>query len=342
MAMTVLGPVPADRLGVTLIHEHLHMDSRHLVAEHGYEQSEHGAFDSIVATEARWNPGVHPANYDLTDSDVVIEELAGFRSRGGQTIVDATPVDLGRSAQDLVKIAQATGLNVVMGCGYYLEASHRKLISDHTVEHIAAGIVNECTRGVGGTGVRPGLIGEIGTNNPMTASEERVLRAAGLAAIATGRVVSVHVHPWGREGIKIINVLAETGVAPDRVILNHMNTAAFDRPYQEELLQRGVYLAYDLFGFDHSLLGAGRYPPSDYAVASTVADLYGSGMGSQLLISQDIGVRTRLSRYGGWGYHHLLDHVVPLLRSFGLHSSDIGRLLVDNPARALSIPGTLS
>jgi phosphotriesterase-related protein len=137
----------------------------------------------------------------------------------------------------------------------------------------------------------------------------------------------------------VLDVLLESDLPPDRITLGHLSTAWDDEGYLRGLADRGVSLAFDLFGFDHSLIGVGRWPPSDLAVAGTVADLVRAGYGSQLLISGDIGVRTRLVAYGSWGYAHIPRHVVPLLLELGCSGADIEQLMIVNPARLLTVEG---
>jgi phosphotriesterase-related protein len=294
--------------------------------------------DSRTAAEARWNPGGFPDNYRLTDVAEVATELKRFVAMGGQTVVDTTSIGLGRNPSALVKIAEETGLAVVMGGGYYLAGTHPPGLADESEDAIAGQLVDEFQNGVNGSGIRPGIIGELGTSDPVHPAEEKVLRAAVRAHLSTGLALSIHLHPWGKEGLKVLGILAEEGMDPEKVILNHLTTAVDDDDYQRALLERGVYLAYDLFGFDHSLLGLGRYAPSDAVVAAKVVELANHGHVDRLLISQDVGVKTRLLTYGGWGYAHLLTHVVPLLKSLGLGDLSIERLLVENPQRVLALP----
>jgi hypothetical protein len=116
-------------------------------------------------------------------------------------------------------------------------------------------------------------------------------------------------------------------------------TTAIDRPDDlTRLTDRGAILGFDLFGFDHSLLGPGRYPPSDHEAARFVARLVQAGHRDRLILSQDVGVVSRLRRFGSWGYAHLLEHVVPILRGFGLTEDDLDAILVRTPARLLSVP----
>ena len=167
-----------------------------------------------------------------------------------------------------------------------------------------------------------------------------MVRAAAWAHLETGLPVSIHVHPWGYEGIKVLDVLVSEGADPERVVLGHMNTAVTNEAYQIELLERGANLAYDLMGFDHSLIGLGKYPPSDFDVVAGMVALAERGYLEQLFVSQDMGgVKTRLLAYGGWGYAHILDHVIPLFRNAGWGDTEVETLMVANPARVLGVPG---
>jgi len=164
-----------------------------------------------------------------------------------------------------------------------------------------------------------------------------VLAAVALAAVETGLAVSVHVHPWGHEAARALDVLVAAGAEPPRVVLGHLSTA-IDRPdLLRSLAERGAVLGFDLFGFDHSLLGPGRWPPSDHDVVGAIVDLVAAGHGQRIVVGQDVGVRTRYRRWGGWGYAHLLEHVVPLMRARGLTDDDVERLLVTTPARLLTV-----
>jgi phosphotriesterase-related protein len=336
--MTVIGPVDPDVLGITLLHEHLWMDAGPLQAVHGYAAGLHGSWDAATAAEARWNPGVHPDNYRLTDVNLVVDELAPFAAAGGRTIVELTPPSLGRDPRRVREIAERAGVHVVQGTGQYLEAVHEPWIADATEAEIAARLVRDATEGIDDTGIRAGIYGEIGTSNPVGPGELRVLRAVAAASCETGLAVSVHLHPWGYEGSTVLDELVGAGADRERVVLGHVTTA-IDRPDDLfRLIDRGTILGFDLFGFDHSLIGPGRWPPSDHDAARMVARLVEAGHRDRLILSQDVGVMSRLRRWGSWGYAHLLEHVVPMLRGLGLTEDDLDAILVRTPARLLSIP----
>lgn len=334
---TVRGPIDPAGLGVTMAHEHLWMDSTPLLAVHAYQVAPATTWDSAAAAEARWNPGAHPDNYRLTDMEAAVEELSPFVLAGGRTIVELTPPALGRDARRLAEISERAAVHVVMGSGHYLGAVHEPWIASASSTEIADRLLAEVRDGVDGTEIRPGIFGEIGTSDPLRSEEARVLRGVAAAASASDLAISVHLHPWGHEGPVVLETLMAGGAAPERVILGHLNTA-IDRPDElRALADRGATLGFDLFGFDHSLLGVGRWPPSDRDVATTVVGLVRAGYADRIVLGQDIGVRTRLRRWGGWGYAHLLTHVVPILRDLGLGDAEMEAMLVDNPARLLAV-----
>lgn len=316
------------------------MDCSQLAAAHGYiPNPDPGPFDFAAATECRWNPGAHPDNYRFTQHDPVLADLIDFQNLGGGAIVDATPLDLGRNPEALAELSRSSGLHVIMGTGYYLEATHRAFIAAGDEERATYdAIVAEHDNGAPGTGgIRPGMIGEIGTSDPPTEGELRVVRGAARASLDTGLPLSIHLHPWGDNADQVLDVVADTGLAIHTVLLNHMSTAVGEDERLRQLLATGVQLSFDLFGFDHSLLGPGRWPPSDDEGVASIAMLAAEGFGEQIMMSQDVGVRTRLREYGGWGYGHMLRHLVPLLGAHGVTSDGIHQILVTNPAKFLTL-----
>ena len=327
-------------LGVTHIHEHLHIDFRPFLGLHPYEVVSEDPLTIHRAAEARWNPGGFPDNYHQTNVNQVVDELAPFYEAGGRTIVEVTPSHMSRDPLILREISERTGVQVIMGGGYYLSGSHPPGTADRSTEDIAEELVRDWRDGVGQTGIRPGIIGEIGTGNPVQPEELRMVRATAWAHLETGLPISIHLHPWGFEGLKVLDMLVSEGVDPERVVLGHMNTAIDNEAYQLELLERRANLAYDLMGFDHSLIGLGKYPPSDFDVVAGLAALAERGHLEQLFVSQDMGgVKTRLLAYGGWGYAHVLEHVIPLFRDAGWGEAEVETLMVANPARVLGVPG---
>ncbi len=305
---TILGPISPQQLGICMIHEHLIIDA--------------------------WDMWPVP-NYSLIvdDVDLVIEEVQAYRAAGGATIVDVTNIGLGRDPLALREISRATGVQIVMGCGWYRERVYPTYIQEKNADELAAMLVAEITEGVDGTGVRPGIIGEIGTERTfITPAQERVFRAVARAHLQTGAPISTHTTHWGELALEQLALLVEEGVDPRHVIIGHLG----DRRNISMLLpiaERGEFLGIDNIGY-HDYQREERR-------AQNVIDLIEAGFRSQVLLSMDIAALNDLHSYGGKGFDYLLLTFIPLLRKLGATDEDVQVLLVDNPQRALgfSTPG---
>ena len=163
---TVLGAIERDAIGVTLPHEHLLIDFKVMFAEPAAASDKGRAWEPVSLANLGWVRQNFNANLDnlrLLDEQVAQDEILLFKRAGGRTVIDPTPTTIGRDPLALARIARATGLNVVMGAGYYVGASHPPDMDRRTVDELAREMIADVTSGVGDTGIRAGLIGEIGT-----------------------------------------------------------------------------------------------------------------------------------------------------------------------------------
>jgi phosphotriesterase-related protein len=332
MVQTVLGPIPADELGVTLMHEHLLVDASPWFREPEEASKRaiaHGPVDIEILGALRNDPFLCLDNCRLFDEALATEEVSRFRHAGGHTVVDPTCRGIGRDPQALQRISRATGLHVVMGAGYYLEPSHPEYVREMSIEAIAEEAEQDVGEGV--DGVRAGIIGEIGISKDFTAEEEKVLRGAARAQARTGVPLEVHLPGWERHGPRVLDTVAEEGGDLDRTVLCHMNPSGEDFDYQAALAGRGAWLEYDMIGMDFFYADQEAQSPSDEENARAIRRLRDAGLLGSVLISQDVFVKIQLVRYGGTGYAHILEHFVPRLRRHGLAEEEIERLLLVNP-----------
>jgi phosphotriesterase-related protein len=269
---------------------------------------------------------------------VAWDEILLFKGAGGRTVVDPTPRTLARDPLGLARIARATGLNVVMGAGYYVAASHPPDMDRRSVDVLAREMIADVTTGVGDTGVPSGLIGEIGCTYPWIENEKKVLRAALAAQRETGAPLMIHPGRHAGMPMEIVEFVGKHGGDLRRTIMCHICRTIADVHAVIDLAQTGIWLEYDLFGMENSY-----YPynpsfdmPNDGVRMAHVLALIEAGHGGQVLMSHDIAYKTALVRYGGYGYHHLLVNVVPRLRLKGLDEAGLRRLLIENPARAFA------
>src|SRR5262249_43230364 len=146
-----------------------------------------------------------------------------FTKRGGKTICDVTLQEIGRNPEGLARIAKRAGINVVMGCGFYREFNYPKIVNELTSRELAEYLVREIEVGVGDSGIRAGIIGEIGTGRGFVRpAEERVFRAAALAQARTGVAITTHTTRWGSLALEQIAMLREFGADLSHVIIGHL------------------------------------------------------------------------------------------------------------------------
>lgn len=301
---TVLGPIDPASLGPTLMHEHTFFD-----VELGP-----GGYDAIV-----------------DDEGMLVDELRSFGAAGGSGLVDVTPPALGRNPAGLARLAAATGLNIVMGGGWYRGEYHTDDVRTKSANELADAIVREFRAGVGDTGVKPGIFGELGTGRgAIRATEERAFRAAARAQREVGFSISTHTTHYGELAFEQIRLLGEEGVPVDRIVVGHVG----ERRGAADVLaiaETGVYVQIDHVG---RRLETGMI--SDEQRARNVFEVVRAGGVRQITLSMDICANSQMHAHGGHGYDHLLRTFVPLLREAGVRDADIQVMLVENPQRILA------
>ncbi len=271
----------------------------------------------------------------MLDIDLAIEEIQYFKRAGGRTVVDCTTIGLSRNVVALRRISEATGLNIVAGTGFYVGGSHPGYVGQKGVEDLASLMVGEIERGVDDSGIGCGIIGEIGTDWPIAPNEEKVVRAAAHAQQKTGAPINIHPFPFGKHSHKLLDILKEEGADLEKVVLSHIDEAGFDPDYAASLAQRGCYVEFDTFGLELYFDSWGYHDPSDYERVAGVKELVKRGLVSHVLLSHDVYLKTCLRQYGGFGFDHLLTHIVPMLRRSGIEGEQISTMMVENPRSML-------
>lgn len=346
--MTVRGPVPVDQLGRTMMHEHLFTDlTVWFAGRAGGEADFDRPLDMSMLGQLRRDAfSVTRDNLRLVDPVLAATEARRFSAAGGGTIVDLSPPGIGRDPNALRQLSLDTDINVVMGCGYYVEAAHPANVRTMSADDIANELIDELSHGVGPSRIRPGIIGEVGISGAdpvtgqklgqITEQEARVLRGCARAAVATGVAVSVHLDPRGEGGDAVLDILESESVSPDRIVLGHLDHVP-NLDYHQRLADRGVYLQYDSFGREYYWDAQDVYWGNDAWRIKSLAMLIDRGYLGQLLISQDVCFKMDLRSYGGYGYDHILVDVVPALLRAGVTTEDLDTILIDNPGKVLGV-----
>ena len=374
--MTVRGVIDPSELGLTLIHEHLFADLRVYLRPNYY----------TPATDiARWDgnqkltlDNLHlaregkpiPDTVMYADEKLAIAESIYFRDAGGSTIVDLANNGLRRDPLALRRVSYATGVNVIMGSGWYIERVHPADMDQRTVEVMTEEIIRDVVVGAGGTDIRSGIIGEIGVDGyPISPNEIKSVKAAARASKATGAAISLHRSGVGRdEKLRVLNAIAEEGADLTRTVMGHSDLISLEPPLMRELMGMGPYIEFDFLGkldvplthrpaitesealprtAEERRMGAETGARAAYAVipvgwalgavvAEAIVDLIQAGYEDQILLSHDCFTKTNFRGYGGTGWAFILEKFLPHLLTMGVTEAQINKFMVENPKRVLT------
>ncbi|XP_073533557.1 N-acetyltaurine hydrolase isoform X2 [Phyllobates terribilis] len=300
---TVLGSIPTDQLGKTLTHEHLTMTFECCYYPPPAFQA-NLADGPIVMKNLFWlkqNPYSHRENLLLNQEvDAVKEELIAFKAAGGGCIVENTTTGISR---DLTEV-----------------------------------LVDEVLRGADGTDIKCGIIGEIGCSWPLTDSEKKILRATAEAQTQLGCPVNIHPGRNSEAPFQIVRILQEAGADVSKTVMSHLDRTIFDENILLEFAALGSYLEYDLFGTEmlNYQFNTAVDMPSDNDRIRAIRSLINEGYDEHIVISHDIHTKNRLVKYGGHGYSHIFNNIVPKMLLRGISQQNIDKILLENPRRWLT------
>jgi phosphotriesterase-related protein len=297
---TVLGPLAASDLGVTLAHEHL---LTHPTPSLGVEDD----LDLI-----------------LDDSKAALAELASFRAAGGGSLVEVTPIDYGRDLTGLADLSRTSGVHIVAATGLHKDQWSAAYTNRLDEDELAEMFTGELRDGV--DGVKPGVIKVGSSRERITDGERRAFVGAARAQRATGAPITTHTDA-GHLALEQLDLLRDAGADPERIVIGHLDRL-LDVEYHAAVLRQGAYVGYDQ-------VGKPKYA-SDQQRAEALAELVRRGFGSKLLIAGDLGRRSYWRALGG---HPGLDYIprvfLGILSAAGLTPSQVEAMVLANPARVL-------
>lgn len=359
--LTVNGPVDPSRLGQTLMHEHIFIDfkppekvgswktiprppsspsgSASMTSPRPTTGTQTSTSSTPAPTGAQSGvPRRGTAGWNvLSDFNESLTEVMAFKNAGGGTIVDVTNFGLSRNPEALKRISDASGLNVVMGAGWYQKALHPPDMSDHSVEELTELIVRDIVEGAQGTGIRSGIIGEIGIQGrPITDNEIKSIRASARAAKLTGAPMTFHMGGGtAEEKQQTLDIVASEGVDLNRVVMGHNGSG--DVAAMKKLTDRGAYIEFDYIGdAPESPDGGASLREAAASRARQMKTLIDAGLTERILVAHDICTQPQLMKHGGGGFGFTSNLLVPALKELGVSEKAIQTILVDNPRRVLT------
>ena len=320
IAQTVLGPLDASELGVTLPHEH--------VAEGAYYlrkwPKDWGGRPEFVARS--------------------VEKLRIVRAAGISTIVDLTPYDVFRDIRFLEEISRQSGLHMIAATGqrFFPPNIASVTMPSRTIEGLAAFFTREIREGIDGTAIKAGVIKiGIAAGKPI-ALEETGLRAGARAAKATGAPIRIHTRAAERAGENLAPILESEGIDPARVSFDHSDDSG-EMDYFLGLVKRGYSL-----GMDHVHRGLRpEFKPAFERRGECIRQLCEAGFAGKIFLSQDVEFGGSLLPLDAKEWRDTIDppdgllfttrQLVPYLEHVGVSARDIHTMTMENPRRFFSL-----
>lgn len=343
--ISIKGPVDPSKIGFTLTHEHLpfNFDTIDSLA---YD----GSCDNPIATaplniENLWwitqNPYLHKENCifgDLAAQNATYEELKFFKLNGGSTIVDNSTWGLNRIPEFLCKVSKNININVITGTGFYIAPSQSQTRLTFTEEEIIQLMKMELLEGFGGTDMKCGIIGEIGTSWPITPFERKVLKSAGQIQEELGSPVNIHPGRDETAPKEAMRIFTEAGGRESKTVMSHLERTIMNDSKLLEFMDSGVYGEFDLFGVEVSnyQLNNKIDMPNDGQRIMRLKKLVEHGFLDRIVISHDIHTKHRLMAFGGHGFSHILLNVLPKMLVRGFDQEMIDQITITNPANWLT------
>ena len=286
-----------DTTGYTYVHEHLHIDLS------GFKNNIDCRLDQYA---------------------LICQEMKDLRALGVHNIIEMTNRYMGRNPQFMLDMMRETGMNVVACTGYYQDAFFPEHVAARSVEQLAQEMVDEILIGIDGSGLKAGIIAEIGSSEGViTPLEEKVFIAAARAHNETGRPISTHTS-FSTMGLEQLDLLKMHGVDLSRVTVGHCDLKDnLDNILR--MIDLGAYVQFDT-------IGKNSYFPDEKRIGMLHV-LRDRKLLNRVMLSMDITRRSHLKANGGNGYDYLLTTFIPQLRQSGFDQVDVDTMLRDNPSQ---------
>jgi phosphotriesterase-related protein len=271
-----------------------------------------------------------PGRYDPEDVyQKILPLLQSLKSKGCQTLVECTPMYLGRDVKLLQRLSKATGLHIITNTGWYGASKEKFLpskIREMSASQIAQAWINEARNGIDGSGIKPGFMKIALDNVPFSDNIRKILEAAVITYKETGLPVGVHTSNGGAPAKEQIAFFRSKNLPLEKWIWIHAQIEP-DISVHAEAAKQGAWISFD---------GISRSNMEEYR--ERLESMKKRNLLQHVIISQDAGWYDVVEPSKPIrDYNDLLDHFIPHLRSKNFTESDIQQLLVKNPARLFTV-----
>lgn len=343
--ITVTGRINKKDLGITLPHEHLFVDIRFIYKSSNdfYKKQISSKITMENLHLLKYNPAFLRDNLIINEENVIKNELIKYRESGGKTIVEQSSIGAGRSPLRIKRISEETGVKIVIGTGYYVKQTLSKEAINKSEGDLTKDIVYEIQNGIQDTKIKPGIIGELGVSTIIEDWDRKLLRVAVNSQKETGLPISIHIQAVPTlksfsepNGLEVLRILEKEGAQINKVAICHTD-AQINLKYIKNITKSGAHAEFDHFGKDFYFKEADFLMDRDIDRVLALKELISSGYIRNILISQDVCMKTDLIKYGGFGFTHILRNIVPIMIAKGIKKDEIDILMMENPKEFLNI-----
>ena len=335
---TVLGQIDSEDLGVIAPHEHLFIDVSFESIAPDDEEGRDLFYQNVNINNIdvlRRNPFLVRDNMILEDLDTAVYEMKRFKKAGGTTIVDLTNIGINRDFEKIRKVSEQSGVNVIAGCGLYTGLTIPEPYRSMNENQLADMMIKEIKYGDEKTGIKPGVIGEIGTSETIEPLEATSLRAAAFANLETKLPIYIHTYSWSQVSLDAIDILTKEGVKPEQICICHLDVD-FNYDYLCRVFDKGVYAMFDNFGKEYyfpkteGVFSGGPFE-TDLDRVRMIIKMIEDKHTDRLMLATDVCLKSLLHSYGGWSYDHIFTNITVMMENEGISKEDIDTILMKNP-----------
>lgn len=337
---TVTGRISPEEMGFTLPHEHVFWDLSFYLPSDLDPENHHDKRNQPVCAEnlaqMRYHLTEYADNVIQQDMEIALKELGWYKEAGGVTICDNGCYGLNCDPLMLKEASERSGVQIVRGTGAYQGFTLPEEIATLDVDQLAELMIREIREGIGDTGIKCGFLGEIGMNAGLYERSMLSLKAAAIAQKETGAAITIHQPGLEHWADKMFQVITDHGGSLEKTVFCHCDPFLPEPDYLDHIAKSGAYLSFDFFGLE-AVLGGNLWLPTDRDRILGIKEQIEKGNLNRILLSHDTAYKCMLRQYGGFGYGHIKEHILPFMRSFGYEEDWLTTMTVENPADVFSL-----
>lgn len=297
MIKTVLSDIKESELGITLAHEHICCYSETLNTMVGNDYLDKEKLEQVAVSFLKEMKGKH----------------------GLSSIVDCTPVNIGRDTQLLKRVSYKSEINIVCSTGFYY--TQEPLMYKLSIDNICKYIIADANS------VNAGIIKCAVEAPEISSFSENILRASAKAYLHTGLPIVLHTNAKNKNALPAIEILLDEGVKPEAITVGHLSDTN-DMEFVKNIAALGCFIGLDrLYGkFTEEYISE---------KVKTITELCDAGYENRIILSHDAlcfnGFEPTPKINESPRFNYVFEHILPRLKP-----TDREKFMIQNPVRMLA------